>query len=102
MITLQQLKTAFSGYRYFYGRAPIGTKLPYLVARGSGSDNFAADSKVYSEKFGIELDYYSLKKSETEEAAIEEILNSLGLFWNKTESYDDDQTFYLSTYTFWR
>ena len=102
MVSLKELKTAFKNYSYYYGSAPIGTKLPYLVASGTESDNFFADSKVFKTKFGLQLEYYSSTKSETNEAAVEAILDSLGLLWNKNESYDEDQTFYLTTYTFWR
>lgn len=102
MISLEDLKTAFADYTYFYGAAKLGTKLPYLVANGSGSDNFFADSKVYEKKFGISLEYYSQSKSETEEGAIEAILDKLGLNWDKVESYSEDQAFYLTTYSFWR
>lgn len=102
MITLADLKTAFANYRYYYGHAPVGTKVPYLVAHGTESENFFADSKVYQKKLGIELEYYSSTKSETDEEAIETILDKLGLNWDKDESYDEDQTFYLITYTFWR
>lgn len=102
MISLSELKTAFSGYRYFYGSAPIGTKLPYIVASGAGSDNFDADSKVYAKKFGIELDCYFKTKDETKEAAIESILDNLGVIWERDESFDEDQSFFLISYTFWR
>ncbi|MBR5299819.1 MAG: hypothetical protein IKU36_06180 [Bacteroidales bacterium] len=102
MITLSELKSAFSNYRYYYGSAPIGTKLPYIVAIGSNSSNFQADSKVYSKKFGIQLNYYSKTKDENKESEIESILDSLGVIWEKTEAFDEDQTFFLTSYTFWR
>lgn len=102
MVSLEAIKTAFSDYRFYYGTAKKGAKLPYLVANGTGSENFFADSKVFEKKFGLQLEYYSTTKSETNEAAVETILDSLGLLWDKTESYDEDQTFYLITYTFWR
>lgn len=102
MIKLKDLATAFANYSYYYGSAPIGTKLPYIVASGTGSDNFHADCKVYEKKFGIQLDYYSKSKDETKEAQIEAILDSLGAIWEKTEAFDEDQTFYLISYTFWR
>lgn len=102
MISLSDIKTAFTGYRYYYGSAPVGTKLPYIVAMGSGSDNFEADSKVYTTKFGIDLECYFKTKDETKEAAIEAILDSLGVVWEKTEAFDEDQTFFLTIYSFWR
>lgn len=102
MISLSDLKKAFKGYRYYYGSAPIGTKLPYLVANGTESDNFFADSRVFKTKFGIQLEFYSQTKSETQEEEIETILDDLGVLWDKNESYDEDQNFYLISYTFWR
>ena len=102
MTTLAEIKVAFKDFRYFYGTAPIGTKLPYLVGNDNQSDNFSADSKVYSKLNNFRLEFYSLKKDEAKEEDIETILDSLGLFYDKTESFDEDQTFYLITYTFWR
>lgn len=102
MIALSEIATAFASYRYFYGYAPNGTKLPYMVASGTGSDNFHADSKVYEKKFGIQLDCYFKSKDEKKEAAIEAILDGLGVIWEKTEAFDEDQTFYLVSYSFWR
>lgn len=102
MITLQDIKTAFKDYSYFYGSAPLGTKLPYIVGQTTESDNFAADSKVYSKKYDFALECYFLKKDESAEEAIESILDTLGVFWNKTEAFDTDESFYLIIYTFWR
>ena len=102
MTSLSDIKTAFKDYRYYYGSAPVGTKLPYLVGEDISSDNFAADSKVYSKLNNFQLEFYSLKKDETTEGAIEAILDNLGAIYDKTESFDEDGTFYLITYSFWR
>lgn len=102
MISLTELKTAFHDYSYFYGSAPIGTALPYIVATSPSTENFSADSKVYSKKYECQLECYFKKKSETNEAGIETILDSLKVFWNKTETFDEDQNFYLVIYSFWR
>ena len=102
MISLTDLKTAFTDYSYYYGAAPIGTKLPYIVAEATETDNFAADCKVYEIKSELSLNCYFAKKDESKEAAIESILDKLGVFWNKAESFDEDETFYLITYSFWR
>lgn len=102
MISLQEIKYAFRQHSYFYGSAPIGTKLPYIVGQTTESDNFAADSKVYSKKYDFALECYFTKKDEAGEGAIETILDTLGVFWNKTEAFDTDESFYLIIYTFWR
>ena len=102
MVSLASIKTAFANYKYYYGSAPIGTALPYIVARGDESGNFAADSKVYNKRESMTLECYFKSKSETSEEAIETILDSLGVFYDKTESYDEDESFYLIIYSFWR
>lgn len=102
MVSLASIKTAFAGYKYYYGSAPIGTTLPYIVARVDESDNFAADSKVYEKRENMTLECYFKSKSETSEQAIETILDTLGVFYDKTESYDEDESFYLIIYSFWR
>lgn len=102
MISLSDLKTAFKDYRYYYGFAPVGTKLPYIVAEDSETDNFAADGKVYAPKVEMTLNCYFASKNEATEIAIEAILDKLGVFWNKTETHDEDESFYLIIYSFWR
>lgn len=102
MVSLAEIKTAFAAYKYYYGSAPIGTTLPYIVAHVDESDNFAADSKVYEKREAMTLECYFKSKSETSESAIETILDTLGVFYDKTESYDEDESFYLIIYSFWR
>lgn len=102
MISLSELKTAFKDYKYYYGYAPLNTKLPYIVAEDADTDNFAADGKVYAPKVEMTLSCYFSSKNETTESAIETILDSLGLFWNKSETHDEDESFYLIIYSFWR
>lgn len=102
MIGLSDIKAAFHGFTYFYGSAPIGTKLPYLVGQTTESENFAADGKVYAKKYDFALECYFAKKDESAEESIEAELDKLGVFWNKTETYDEAQSFYLIIYTFWR
>jgi hypothetical protein len=102
LITLQDIKYAFRSFSYYYGSAPIGTKLPYIVGQTSGSDNFAADGKVYARKDEFTLECYFAKKDESGEESIEAVLDGLGVFWNKSETRDDDESFYLIIYSFWR
>lgn len=106
-MTLAELKTAFENkFRgnpsYHYGKAPKGTKLPYLVANDNGSDNFEADNIVYQPKQGVSLELYTTSKNVALEEQIEELLNSLEIVWSKSETRDEDQNFYLNTYEFYR
>lgn len=104
MIALSDISSAFirAKYTYAYGYAPIGTKLPYIVATDNGSNNFCADGKVYEPMQSLNLNFYSQQKSETSESEIEGILNGLGVNWTKDEAYDEDGSFFLTIYSFWR
>lgn len=104
-ISLAQLKTKIETdvkVPYFYGRALNGTKLPYVVAIDNGSSNFEADNKVFYPVQGIQLELYTVSKDETLEASIESVLNDLELPYEKIESVDEDENFFLNTYTFTR
>lgn len=106
-MTLSELRTAFVNEfgnkpSYHYGKAPNGTKLPYIVANDNGSDNFEADNIVYKAKQGVNINLYSAKKDEALETRIEALLESLELVWSKTEAIDEDQNFVLNTYSFYR
>lgn len=106
-MTLAELKAAFDekfrgNPSYHYGRAPKGTKLPYLVANDNGSDNFEADNIVYKPKQGVSLELYTVSKNEALEAQIEGLLNDLEIIWSKQETQDEDQNFFLNIYEFYR
>lgn len=104
MLSLKELKGAFetAKFDYYYGEAKRGAKCPYLVATDNGSDNFAADNRVYTPKQGVALNLYCVKKSETTEASVEAVLDSLDIYWEKSEANDEDGNFYLTIYTFYR
>lgn len=107
-MTLAELKTAFitefptGSPSYHYGKVPNGTKLPYVVATDNGSDNFAADNIVYKAKQGVSLELYTRAKDEALEEKIEALLDSLEIYWEKSETRDEEQNFYLNIYTFYR
>jgi len=103
MIMLFDISQAFvQKYRYFYGHAPLGAQLPYIVATDNGSNNFNADGKVYEPMQALNLNFYATTKSETDEADIEATLDSLGICWEKEEAFDENGSFYLTIYSFWR
>ena len=51
------------------------------------SNNFLADCKVYHKVTDVNIEFYSDVKDPTTEAAIEAMLNSNLLVWDKTEYY---------------
>lgn len=77
------------------GAAP---SLPFLCYYEEGSDNFAADNKVYHSAAEMRVELYTEGKEPETESAVEE---ALGAFvWEKTEVYIDSERCYLITYTF--
>lgn len=86
-MTLKELKTLLDStglpvaYRFF--EQP--QTLPYITYEVIGSDNFAADNKVWNAKSRIQIELYTKTKSLETEAKVENVLASV--FWNKTEEY---------------
>lgn len=75
----------------FYGQAPVGTVLPFLVIHTEQPDNFAADNGVYCEKWNFRIDLYSTVKNLEIEADIKKLLNDNEIYWTKTERYIDSE-----------
>ncbi len=81
-------------YRCFpEGDAP---PLPFICYFTTGSNNFAADGKVYyaGKRFMVEL--YCSKKDLELEKKVEDALE--GLFWEKEESYIESEKCYQIAY----
>ena len=76
----------------FYDHAPVGTKLPFIAIHSDQPDNFAADNRVYCEKWKFRIDLYSFDKSLALESDIKQLLNDNDIVWTKTEQYLDDQS----------
>lgn len=100
MTVMEQLYTALSGVApAFYHKARIGQTVPYIAYEQTGSDNQPADDGVYRKVSVIDINLYTQKKDPVLEDQLETALDSLGLFYDKTESYLDDGDFIIQTYT---
>ncbi len=82
----------------FYHHAPNGQTLPFMTYTIEQSSNFAADDKVYQKITSLSVDLYTKTKDIATEAIIEGVFDSANIPWSKTESYDDDEQFYMETY----
>ena len=74
-------------------------RLPYIVWYLPGSANFGADDKVYQRILTLNVELYTETKSFEQEAAVEEVLDDNNLFWDKVETYIDDEHMYQVLYT---
>ena len=99
-MTLEGLKTALEGVnnnafkdKVAYRAFPVGAapSLPFICFMEMESNNFLADSKVYHKITDVNIELYSDTKDTVNEAAIESMLDSNLLVWDKTEYYIEDQ-----------
>lgn len=99
-MTLSQLKSelesvndgAFQGkvaYRCFpVGGAPA---LPFICISETETENFKADGKVYLKRQYVDIELYESYKDPAVEAAVESMLNTNEIVWDKTEQYIDTE-----------
>lgn len=73
--------------------------LPYLVWYFPGSDNFAADDKVYKRILTLNIELYTENKSFDTEGTVEAVLDDAGMVWDKVETFIDSEKMYQVLYT---
>lgn len=105
-MTLTELYTALSGitgfeHKVVYRAWPVGEApaLPFICYLVEGSDNFGADNIVYKAINRVRIELYSENKDTTSESAIEALLDSLSIYWEKDETYIDDERCYEIIYS---
>lgn len=94
---LRELKLPFA-YDYFAeGEAPEPPFICYLVP---GSNNFAADGRVYFKINEYHIELYTDEKSPALESSLEAVLDNHGIFYNKSETWIESEKLYEVLYTF--
>ena len=71
---------------------------PFIVYFYPGSENFSADNVVYQRIDRLQVEVYTDSKDMTVELAVEEALDSLKLFWNKTDIWIETEKLYEVIY----
>lgn len=94
---LEELGLPFAYDHFAEGESP---ESPFICYLSPGSDNFAADGKVYYKinEFHIEL-YTDYKDPELEER-LEDILDGASIFYEKSETWIESERLYEVLYTF--
>ena len=89
------MKLPYAYHHFVEGESPDP---PFLVFLYPGSDNFAADGKVYFKvnRLNIEL-YTDLKDVELEET-VEAVLDEHGIFYEKSEVWIETENLYEVLY----
>lgn len=100
MKTLADLKTALEGinegafqgkvaYRAFPAEA--APELPFICLLETETDNFTADCKVYQKRQYVHIELYSSQKDQTSENAIEAMLDTNEIIWDKAEDFIESE-----------
>ena len=105
-LTLKELNVALNSIPGFdkkvaYRAFPVGKapKLPFICYLCTSTDNFDADDYVYQVIQGVDIELYTAKKDEVSEQAVEAMLESNRLGWEKNEEYLDSENCYMITYS---
>ena len=87
-----------SAYDHFAeGESPSPPFITYLLP---GSDNFAADGKVYFRVTEVHIELYTDVKDPEVESRVEAVLDEHGIFYDKTEVWIDSEKLYEVLYSF--
>lgn len=87
-----------SDYDHFAeGESPEPPFITYLLP---GSDNFAADGKVYFRITEVHIELYTDEKNPEVERQVEAVLDEHGIFYDKTEVWIESEKLYEVLYSF--
>ena len=102
-MTLTELKAVLESAmpdKVTYRAWPVNEapQLPYICYFATGSDNFGADNIVYHSATPVRIELYEETKNLTTEGTFESALTSAGIYWDRDETYLDDERCYLIIY----
>jgi hypothetical protein len=87
-----------SAYDHFAeGESPAPPFICYLIP---SNDNFAADGKAYFKAEQVHLELYTDKKDPETEQMVEAVLDSHGVFYDRTEVWIESEKLYEVLYYF--
>lgn len=92
-------KTGFPfAYDHFAeGESPDPPFICYLLPQ---SDNFSADGKVYLKVSSVNIELYTDSKDLSVEQKLEAVLDTHGIFYDKTEVWIESEKLYEVLYSF--
>ena len=94
---LQELKIPFAYDHFAEGESPEPPFICYLLP---GSNNFAADGKVYLKINQVRIELYTDSKDLAVERKVEMVLDESGIFYNKSEVWIQSEKLYEVLYSF--
>ena len=94
---LQETGIPFAYDHFAEGESPEPPFICYLLL---GSDNFAADGRVYFKINEVRIELYTDKKDVSVEKQVEDALDDRGIFYNKSEVWISEERLYEVLYSF--
>lgn len=94
---LQELKIPFAYDHFAEGESPEPPFICYLIP---GSDNFAADGRVYFKLNDVRIEMYTDFKDISLESRVEDVLDRHEIFYNKSETWIQSEKLYEVMYSF--
>lgn len=94
---LQETGIPFAYDHFAEGESPEPPFICYLLP---GSDNFAADGRVYFKINDVRIELYTDKKDVSVEKQVEDALDDQGIFYNKSEVWISEERLYEVLYSF--
>lgn len=94
---LQELKIPFAYDHFAEGESPEPPFICYLIP---GSDNFAADGRVYFKLNEVRIEMYTDFKDLDLESRVEGVLDGHEIFYNKSKTWIQSEKLYEVMYSF--
>ena len=94
---LKETEIPFAYDHFAEGESPEPPFICYLLP---GSNNFAADGKVYFKANEVHIELYTDFKDLTVEQKLEAVLDEHGIFYNKSETWIESEKLYEVLYIF--
>ncbi len=94
---LQEMNIPFAYDHFAEGESPDPPFICYLIP---GSDNFAADGKVYFKMNEVRIEVYTDFKDLDLESRVECVLDGHEIFYNKSETWIQSEKLYEVMYSF--
>ena len=94
---IQEMDIPFAYDHFTEGEA---IEPPFICFLLPGSDNFSADGIVYFRLNEVHIELYTDVKAPVIENKVEAVLDKHGIFYNKTETWIEDEKLYEVLFSF--
>ena len=94
---LEETGIPFAYDHFAEGESPDPPFICYLLPQ---SDNFSADGKVYLKVSSVNIELYTDSKDLAVEQTLEAVLDTHGIFYDKTEVWIESEKLYEVLYSF--